>query len=126
MTFIPKHPTELVAEALNRFGPQMDTPEARTGAERFIRDTLASIEEQGFLRSVPWFIHISLDRDDQLHFIVVPEPLMNRATRHLESDDCHVLIDVATNVTTETESLLSGIADHALNVEKHLNKHNRN
>jgi hypothetical protein len=126
MTFLPDHPTELVAEALNRFGPKMDTPEARKDAERFIRETLASIEEQGLLSPVPWFVHVTMDTDSNIHFIVVPEPLVNRATRHVEKGGKHVLIDTATNVTTETAGLLSGIAEHANNVEQHLNKHKRN
>ena len=126
MSFKPTHPTELVAEAINRFGDKIDTPEARKSAERFIRETLASIEEQGLINPVPWFVDVSVSRDGCAHFVVVPEVLIDRATRHVERGGNHVLIDAVTNVTTERDTLLSGIADHALSVEKHLNKHTRN
>lgn len=126
MTFVPKHPTELVAEVVNRFGYRLDTPGARKSAEQFIKDTLSDIEKRGLLKPVPWVARVVMGPDNEVHFVVMPETLIGRDTRYSEDGKKHIFVDAATCVTTEAnDGLLSCMADHADNIEQYLNKHTR-
>lgn len=120
MTFIPAHPTELVAEALNRFGPDL------SGAEKFIKNTISDMEILGHIKRVPWVVHSIVDRRGALHFIVMPETLVDRITKYSENEGEHVFFDEDAQITTRSSNPFVGVTEHAKAVEQHLNKHVRN
>lgn len=126
MMFVPNHPAEIIAEALNRYGADLSTPEVRDQIRQFIVDCLSSLEQRGHLARVPWCVAVSASPLGDLEFLVIPHSLRNRVTRYTQRGDTHLITDVDTAVTTEAANLLVGLTQHAEAVEKYLNAHYRN
>lgn len=126
MTFNPKHPSEIVAEAINRFGVDLSEVTVREQICQFILSCLSDMELMGRMARVPWCVSVSLSPLGELEFLILPDSLKNRATRYVQEAGTHVITDVDTGVKTETTDLFAGLTQHARDVEQYLNTHYRN
>jgi len=126
MTFIPTSPREVIAEALNRFGANIEEPEVLDQVCEFILKCLLDLEKGGHMVSVPWCVAVSVSPLGQLEFVMIPATLKGRTTRYVKNEVAHVITDVDTSVATEAVNLFTGLAQHAHDVEKHLNTYYRN
>jgi hypothetical protein len=126
MTFDPKHPSEIIAEAINRFGADLSQVVVREQICQFILSCLSDMELTGRMARVPWCVSVSLSPLGVIEFLVLPDSLKNRATRYVQEASIHVIVDVDTGVTTEATDLFVGLTQHARDVEQYLNAHYRN